>query len=39
MEATLKLSFVNVLPTKEIKPGQMKGVEAGNKKILVANLI
>lgn len=39
MEVTLKLSFVNVLSTNEIKPGQMKGVEAGNKKILVVNLI
>ncbi len=38
MEVILKLSFVNVLSTNEIKPGQMKGVEAGNKKILLVNL-
>jgi nitrite reductase/ring-hydroxylating ferredoxin subunit len=38
VEVILKLSFVNVLSTNEIKPGQMKGVEAGNKKILLVNL-
>ena len=32
------MSFVNVLSASEIKPGEMKGVKAGNKRVLVVNL-
>jgi len=33
-----KLSFVKVLSASEIKPGEMEGVKAGNKRVLVVNL-
>ncbi len=32
------MSFVNVLSSNDLKPGVMRGVIAGDKKVLIANL-
>ena len=38
MKVTCTMGFFKVASTKDLSPGKMKGVEAGGKQVLLANL-